>query len=340
MKCIVCGKKDAVIENMCIDCYMDRGNFIKPPETIILGICPKCGAVRIGKHWDYEKNENEAIQSIIEKNTTILRGNPHFDFTFSINENSIVVEYIIKIMEREKHEEYEIPFKIEKQTCPRCSRYLGDYFEAILQIRSENGEEKDIEIAAEKTEDFIKNEMKRNPELYILKKEKVQGGVDFYLSSNTSAKIISKKLVDHYNATLKEAPQLAGVKDGEKFYRVTYSVRLPFYKVGDFVKSQNERYRIINIKNGMIKLVNMENGKVITINQRDFSNRNFVLFAKNGDERNAVLIYRKENTIEIMDPVTLKIYDLNIPGFYFGDEIKIIYDNETPFIVPNVEVKK
>ncbi len=340
MKCIVCGKKDAVIEKMCLDCYMDRGNFINPPGSIVLGICPKCGSVRIGKHWNYEKGFDEAIREIIEKNTSLLRDNPQFDFKFSIYENSVIIDYLIKIMEKEKHEVYEIPLKIEKQTCPRCSRYLGDYFEAILQIRSEGEENEDINMAVEKTEDFIKTEMKKNPDLYILKKEKVQGGVDFYLSSNTSAKIVSKKLVDQYNATLKEAPQLAGVKDGEKFYRVTYSVRLPFYRIGDYVKSQAERYRVINIKNGMVKLVNLENGKIITINQRDFSNRNFTLFAKNGDERNAILIYRKERTMEIMDPVTLKIYDLRLPEFDVGDEIKIVYDNETPFIVPKIEVKK
>jgi len=180
----------------------------------------------------------------------------------------------------------------------------------------------------------IENEMVKNSELYILKVIEKDSGFDLYLSSNNSAKIISKKISEHFGAKVKESPQLAGLKNGEKFYRVTYSVRMPDYATGDFIKSQNERLRILAIKKGQIKVINIENGNVGSLTQKDFNDRNFVIFAKDKDMESAIVLYERNNEISLLDS-SYRTITVKKPPFSVKKEVLIVRDGENTYIVDN-----
>jgi len=338
MKCIICGKREAVINGMCPDCFLKSKRFANPPRKVEISICPRCGAVKVGNSWNYEIKRDEGINKILHKETTFKddRINTNFSWKIIENQNMLEVEYKIKFDNGEKIETAQVPLIMKIQTCPRCSKYSGDYFESILQIRSgrkmEGNELKDIKDFVMGT---IKREMSKNPELYILKEEIRDGGFDLYLSSNSSTRTISKKISEQYGAIVKESPHLAGVKDGEKFYRVTYSVRLPDYGIGDFIKSGNERLKILAIKKGQIKVINIENGNTGSLTQKDFLDRDFKIFARAKDMETAVVLYERENEIEIMDESNFKMIVVKKPPFNVKKEVLIVRDGESAYIVDN-----
>jgi len=338
MKCIICGKREAVINGMCPDCFLKSKRFANQPKKVEISICPRCGAVKVGNSWNYEIKRDEGINKILHKETTFKddRINTNFSWKIIENQNMLEVEYKIKFDNGEKIETAQVPLIMKIQTCPRCSKYSGDYFESILQIRSgrkmEGNELKDIKDFVMGT---IKREMSKNPELYILKEEIRDGGFDLYLSSNSSTRTISKKISEQYGAIVKESPHLAGVKDGEKFYRVTYSVRLPDYGIGDFIKSGNERLKILAIKKGQIKVINIENGNTGSLTQKDFLDRDFKIFARAKDMETAVVLYERENEIEIMDESNFKIIVVKKPPFNVKKEVLIVRDGESAYIVDN-----
>ncbi|MDP8011326.1 MAG: 60S ribosomal export protein NMD3 [Thermoplasmata archaeon] len=338
MKCIICGKREALVGGMCPECFLESKKFVNPPKKVELSICPRCGAIKLGNNWNYDLNRDKGIDKIILKETSLEDDRVNFTFSWKIIENQNLLEliYNIKFNESEKSEMYQVPLIIKIQTCPRCSKFSGDYFESILQIRSSRkltrSELDDIKDFVLKT---IEREMLKNPELYILKQEFKDSGFDLYLSANNSAKIISKKISERYGATVKESPQLAGVKDGEKFYRVTYSVRMPDYAEGDFIKLKNERFKILAIKKGQIKVRNIENGNIGSITQKDFIDKEYSIFARKDDVENAIVLYEKNNEIAIMETKNYATTIVKKPPFNVSKEVLIIKDGENVFIVDN-----
>jgi len=338
MKCIVCGEREAAINGMCSKCFLESKRFVNPPKKVEISICPRCGAVKIGNKWDYNLKRDDGINKILSLETGLKDDRVSDTFSWKIleNQNLLDVEYRINFKDEEKIEISHVPLIIKIQTCPRCSKYSGDYFESILQLRSGRKLEKqELKEIRDFVMETIKKEMLRNPELYILKEEARDGGFDLYLSSNSSTRTISKKISEQYGAAVKESPHLAGVKDGEKFYRVTYSVRLPDYGVGDFIKSQNERLKILAIKKGQIKVMNIENGNVGSLTQKDFNDRGFSIFARAGDTEVAIVLFERDDEIEIMETSFYKTVVVKKPPFQVKKEVLIVRDGDSTFIVDN-----
>lgn len=338
MKCIVCGEKEASINGMCSTCFLKSKRFVNPPKKIEISVCPRCGAIKTGNSWHYDINKEEGINRLIKKETSLKDDRVGLNFTWEIieNQNLLNVKYYVSHGNEMKLEQDQVPVIIKIQTCPRCSKFTGDYFESILQIRSDRKlSENDLVNIKKFVLDTIANEMKKNPELYILKEEIKDGGFDLYLSSNSSTRSISKKIAENYGATVKESPHLAGVKNGEKFFRVTFSVRLPKYDVGDFIKSGNERLKILAIRKGQIKVTNIENGSIGSITQKDINDRNFQIFAKKENVESAVVIFEKDNEVEIMDLNSYKTITVKKPPFKISKEVYIVHDGDLTFIIGN-----
>ncbi|MEM0077549.1 MAG: NMD3-related protein [Thermoplasmata archaeon] len=338
MKCIVCGKNEAKINGLCEECFLNSRNYVKVPKNVEIVKCPRCDGIKIGNTWHYGTNVDNAIMESLQKNSRILDDRISWKINYSIieNQNLLDVDYIISINGKEKVEKHQIPFILKKQLCPRCSKYSGDYFESILQVRFDRKMDSD---EINEIENFIfqsiDNEKERNSNLYLLKKEEKDGGMDFYLSSNTSSRVIAKKLAEKYGASLKESPHLAGVKDGKDFYRITFSIRFPDYKIGDFIKVENSIYMVLSIKKGQIKVKNLKNGNVESITQKYLKDKEYKIFASKNDIILAIKIYEEKDYIHFLETVNYKIFTLKKPPFNVNDEFHIVREGEEIYIIPD-----
>ncbi|MFA5887298.1 MAG: NMD3-related protein [Candidatus Nanoarchaeia archaeon] len=75
----------------------------------------------------------------------------------------------------------------------------AEYFEAIIQLRCE----KDDLSRLDEVLRFIHNRIKARPQVFISKMKKLDTGVDIYMSSQSYARAIGKKLKKSFKGDLK-----------------------------------------------------------------------------------------------------------------------------------------
>lgn len=97
-------------------------------------------------------------------------------------------------------------------------QYHVDYYEAIIQLRPDD----------EKLMSFAEREVDMDKKVWISKKLRVKGGVDYYISSNRFARGLGRKIKKRFNGVLKESKKLYGRDKlrSKDLYRVTVCFRL------------------------------------------------------------------------------------------------------------------
>ncbi|MEM4071596.1 MAG: NMD3-related protein [Thermoplasmata archaeon] len=334
MKCIICGINDSKYENLCVSCFLKNTKFIELAESIDLTVCPHCGAIKIKKEWIYNKTLESVLSEYLLNSAKKYHEYDSASIKLSISKNLDLIrsDVTIHYKDLEKLEKFETKLQILKNSCPVCNKILGDYFESILQIRSD----RDVS-ESEKNEiiEFVYREVRaqNNPNIFIMKYEEMHTGLDFYLSSNHFAHILVKEIQDLYSGTIKESPHLYGRKEGEDLYRITYMIRLPEYRAGDFIKNKDKQYRILNLNAKGLKVVDLNSGEIKAISQKSYIDQGYKLFAKREDVLDAILIYASGNELQIMDQQN-RLYELKAPKYKVGKDLKIIKDNENVYIVP------
>lgn len=73
-----------------------------------------------------------------------------------------------------------------------------EYYEGILQLRNPN----------EEVINFIKNQFKNNPKIWVAKEEKLKTGIDYYISSNKFLLTLGKRLKKSFKGELKLSRRL------------------------------------------------------------------------------------------------------------------------------------
>ena len=226
MKCVKCGIRDTLARGLCRECLIDSLH-IEVPQSLDLQICPKCGARKLKNRWEYNPSDASiarALESRIrtgEKDTTI-----HVDMdSTSIERRS--ASYRARI-DWPMVAQVEVPGTIElvvsRVSCPQCNKLTGSYYEAILQLRSVDGRIGLDEMLQFSTMAFSRYESIERGS-FISKVEKKDEGYDIYMGSNSDARKLASRIQDRFSTSLKVSKTLAGRKNGEDFYRYTYSLR-------------------------------------------------------------------------------------------------------------------
>ena len=224
-----------------------------------------------------------------------------------------------------------IPIKVEGESCTICSRYYGNYFEAIVQIRGARNRAEEEKVK-ERFYD-VASEI-NDPALFVNKEEDVRGGIDIYVSSKHHAKQIVNKLAEEFGAAVKESPQIAGRRDGQDLYRVTYSLRLPPYRKGDLVKISGKYYVIRDITNKGFSAMDIENGRVTIFKHRMYEEKKGIVVCFSKEIRKIQVVYDDGNTLQILNPTTYEVIEISKPVWYPEYEIGVFIDGSDLIAVP------
>src|SRR5207247_664849 len=76
----------------------------------------------------------------------------------------------------------------------------------------------------------------------------VQGGLDFYVSTNALAKGLARDLAGAFGGTVTASPKLFGQRQGREVYRVTALVRLPAFQKGDVVRHKGAIAEVTSVR--------------------------------------------------------------------------------------------
>lgn len=330
MFCVKCGcEGKELIKGLCIDCFLDGRKLLSMPHHVDLFRCTNCEEFSIGDQW-VKKTLDEAITDIALTQLSAIPEAKVVSVGTAVEkqEDKTFVAHIqvdLDIEGFQTTDETSIIVRLKNSVCKKCSRQLGSYYEAILQIRSgEKRLDKAIqdEIVGWIT-DSVETQSKTNKQLFITKFEGVTGGVDVYLSSISLGKSLTRSLSEKYGAEIKESAKLVSTSsDGLEVYRVTYLVRLPQYHVGDVVKHNGKICELTAINKSGGKVTNLTDFKESNVKKNDLAEIKVLIKSK--DIQNAIVVSKSGGEIQVLHPQSLQTVDISVPkGAEIGETVKV-----------------
>ncbi|MEA3144101.1 MAG: ribosomal export protein [Thermoplasmata archaeon] len=342
--CVECGAQvPKLIGGCCPDCFVKKEALLMVPEVLDVELCAHCDARHVGAHW-FDPDEGVPLSHIREE---ALRG--------SVRVHPLVRSADVEIVERVQdernfqhtvrlagdvegvpvHGESKALVRMRKSVCDRCSRMFGGYYAAIIQLRGNQRDARPEEI--KRAHKVIGDEMDRlrasgNRQAFLTKSGPVPGGFDYYIGDIEAARIISKLIASRLFATVQETAKLAGRKEGEDIYRVTFLVRIALYSTGDFARRGAE---------GLVQVLQIDKGKVLVYDMGTHRRDKVPeeeLRRLGGPEllKEAVLVSQDSGNLQVLDPVSLHTVDLPRPEGYVADgaTIWVLRHEERLFVPP------
>lgn len=319
MFCVECGKEDNIFKNgVCIDCYLKNNSFTKGPEIIDIFICSKCFSYKYKNTWLKDSFE-EVLKRHIKNKFQISNELKKVQIKTTCDEKdkNVLCEVFISglVDGHEILEKHLITVRKKGVVCDICSKQFGGYFEATFQVRADKRKLKkeEIGIISSDVENLVKSfRNKGNRGLFITDFGEEHGGIDFYLSEKGCAYTIAKKIQDKFGGEIVESSKNFGMKDGRQLYRMTYLLRLPVYKKGDFILFDGSYFYVSSISGNKVHIIELSSwmDKVV-FDGKDL--RNVLVLGREDLVKEMILVSQSKDEVQVMDPVSYKTFELRKP---------------------------
>jgi nonsense-mediated mRNA decay protein 3 len=202
--CFVCGKKtEKLIEGYCEDCYNSKFSLIKIPKDLRIMQCTKCHRTNQKNTWT-----DAGIEDFLKDKIKVSDKN----VKISIVGKKVLVHGFLESSNKPKEETHEVDLKIVKTVCLDCSRRLGGYHEAIIQLRGKT------------TKEILNFLHERITEQSFYRIEPVREGFDLYVGDKKVANHVVYELVKKYNFKIRKSYKLATKKEGRDIYKNIISI--------------------------------------------------------------------------------------------------------------------
>jgi nonsense-mediated mRNA decay protein 3 len=341
MFCVECGRECTIFkEGVCTSCYLKTHKFTKGPDVIDIPVCTNCESYKIKNIWTSDLF-SDLIRRVIRNNFQISKELEKVDISADCKDKldgkSCKVSIYGFLEGLEISEEHNLLVRLKRTICDVCSKQYGGYYEAIIQVRADGRklDKKDLEDIKLFVENLVEVMIARgNRSLFISDMGEEHGGYDFYLSDKSAAMTITNKIQEQYGGEIRKSSKDMGLRDSRRVCRMTYLIRLPIYKKGDFVNFINSFYYVKAISGKKIIMVNLSNWDELTFELKTIQK------ARNlgGTElvKEAILISQTKDEIQIMDSKTYKTFEIKKPKKINFDKkaLKIIKINENIFLYP------
>lgn len=297
-------KGDASAE-ICQSCYLEAVELVDVPDRVTVHLCASCGAVRYGNEWeDVEADDytNIVIAAVADR----LQVHRHAeDVSWTVepqhrgpNEIDLAISVSAFVEGTPIEADRIVSVRIARETCPPCGRQSGDYYAGTVQVRAHErmptSDETDraVELAHEITQavddrDAFISEVIERPE-----------GVDVRVSTNSLAAQIGNRVTAELGGSVDSSETLVTEdEEGEGVYRVAFAVRLPRFKPGDIIRSDDEPILIL----GDVRGRRLSDGEAVTIDPERDAERIGTI----SDVSETTLVsVEDENAIQVLDPET------------------------------------
>jgi nonsense-mediated mRNA decay protein 3 len=210
MICPRCGassKEKKFVKFLCKECWVSQQK-IKLPEKIIIEKCKKCGKVRIS---DWTFNFGSLKENVMDM--CKWKGEKVCEEVLGFTPNLCTVRLRLDDVEIEK----DIPVATHNTLCPDCTKLARGYYEAIIQLRSE---EKKVTPKMEKLKEKLMQLIEKVT--FIPKVDDFRFGFDIYVGSTRAVYSLLRKEGLKYLTTTTLATQ----KAGKELHRTTFLVKV------------------------------------------------------------------------------------------------------------------
>jgi nonsense-mediated mRNA decay protein 3 len=341
MFCVECGKEAEIYQNgVCLNCYTKNHTFSTGPDIIDIIKCPHCGSFKYKNKWNSE-SFNEILIRQIKHDFNISKELKNLKiFTECEDEKNrltckISINGLIKNIEIS--EEHLLIIRIKNEVCDVCSKRFGGYHEAIIQIRSYK--RKLSSEALEEIKSFVINLVKSlqdkgHRDLFISDIGEEHGDLDFYLSNKGLAYTIIKNIQENYGGEIKKSSKNIGLKDSKQMYRITYLIRIPFFRKGDFILYKKELLNILSISKDKANVLQLSNWNEFYINVEEIIDSK--LIGRNELISKMILVNQTNEEILVMDPISYKIFEIKKPLLinFNSKKINVVLFDDDIFLIP------
>ena len=341
MFCVECGKECEIFRNgVCVNCYLKTHKFTSSPEIIDIPVCSHCQAYKYKNTWTQDLF-SDVLQRFIKSSFKISKelDGVTIDTDCKESKDGLDCKVIISgVIENQKIiEEHNVFIRLKRTSCDICSKRFGGYFEATIQVRPEgkNLNKDELDEITSLVSNYVEElQAKGNRSLFITDIGEEHGGLDFFISDRNAAQMIVKKIHDHYGGEIKTSSKNIGMQDSKQVYRVTYLIRIPSYKKGDFVKIDDSYFYLVSISAKKIKLVDLSNWDDASFDLKNI--KNIKIYGNKGLINEMIVVSQTQNDIQLMNEKTYKTTEIKKPRpIDFKEKIvKTVRLDERLFLVP------
>jgi nonsense-mediated mRNA decay protein 3 len=338
--CPKCGRPSESGE-LCEECRIEGLEWFVCDGRINQIRCPTCQSIKDKNGWtDCERSREELEYDAALSAVHLKEDLKSPDIAIRLEENSknrtfahISVTGILGGKPVENASIVEILWQYD--SCDRCSRYHGNYWQGVVQLRADGRkataeEQERAKQIAFKAEEALQTQGERLS--FITRMEDGREGLDIIVGTQTLGDHISREITRLIGGRYSAHPTLIGEKEGRKLFRITYAVRLPRYTKGDIIYIRGTYGEILGSEGKTISYLDLASGIPRTI--PDSVNSSYIGSVKDG--RAMSVIYRDGKTLGLMDEETGKTEEVQAPDWRHietGDRIHILNYEELVLIV-------
>lgn len=346
MFCPQCGETDEeLIEGICKSCFLKELVLAEIPDEIEITICAHCGSRLVSGRWqELELSDEEIILNTLNKHVNLNKNAKNVEINvetlFARGSNiECIIHVKADVLGQIVQQDYKLNVKIIRTVCLECSKFASGYYEAVIQLRADNRVPDNEEIAAadalleEKTDKISR----KNKMAYISERAVLKEGIDYYIGSYKVAKRLVSILKDHFGGIIKESPRLMGrdKSSGKDLHRVWISLRIPYFRIHDFIKYENSLGPVVGIDGKKIIFKDLNSLNLISIGWRDYPKIETV--AKKEDIKETTVTAKTPHSIQVLHPSTYEPIDIEIndknADVQIGSEIPVIVIDKKVFIL-------
>lgn len=325
---------DELRGGLCVDCFLERNEVIVVPKVVDLVRCPTCGSSHGRRGWSQpreaegdEEDGDEVLHDDVvdaaEAVVQVVDGSRLRSMDVTVHREarsafSVHIHAEVGLMGQTVEAEGGTRVRVRGEQCPICSRKAGQYFEALIQFRS-TGHRPATDAEMDRARRHVHGEIERlsaaSRDVFLVREERIHGGLDFYISTQAAAAQISRGLAGMFSATATSSTKLTGQRDGKEVVRVTHAVRLPELRRGDYVLFRGQLHRVLSAS---AKEATMDPAAG-TAKRRHLSRGERGELQLVGDmdcPEEAVVVSSGGTEVQVLDPSSMRTVDLVVPPGY------------------------
>ncbi len=355
-----------LIDGLCQVCFRKENPVLLMEDEINTELCQNCGSYKKRGVWvdpgTYELDElvfevadsaltenlrlDERIKHVaivspeeVETTEELPVGEARVSFeavSWHIEHFPAIITYEVRVkarlheLQRELHDEKKrVAVYVRQTVCPRCQKFLGGYFEAILQVRAEDRplseeERKGVEKLVEEKVDEI---MRKDRMGFIQDTIEKEEGLDFYMGSTSSARKLAQAIRERFGGSISEAYELVGQdrQTSREVYRTSVSVRLPKFRKGDIVADgKGNIYEVEEVSGRGMSLRNLSTRRIEHLDWKTL--RREKVDEVEYEEREAMVTSSTPVDVQFMDMESYETFELGRPdsGLKEGEIYRLI----------------
>jgi nonsense-mediated mRNA decay protein 3 len=294
--------------------------------------CPTCGSRKTGAIWqDSPYSREELTRELALRGVRLIPEARDAEFRVTARERSpnrteATVRVRANLYGVPVEEEARVEIVWRGETCDRCSRISGGYFEGVVQVRAAGRPltPREQEVAARIACEVEERLQEGGSRLSFISRMTDEEGLDIVVGESTMGEEIAREISGALGGRYTVHPKLAGEKDGKRLYRITYSLRLPRLQKGDVVEAGGE-YLEVRETGKRRKVFHLGTGTMAVLS----TDAPFRIIGNVRDAVPALIAYTDGGVAGVLDPETFVTREVQVPGWVkaqAGSHIRVLVD--------------